>query len=178
VTSVAGTTQCQAAGTKTPYNACTTLTDCVAGHACVGGACKSYCEQNTDCTATNGTCIQVQYDENGTSKPIPGMKVCSKQCKLENPAADCGPGLGCYPDTTVTPTKTDCATAGTSTSPGACLTKTTECAPGYACLTSGDCRKWCRVGFNSDCGTGKTCGAFSAPNQLFVGGIEYGVCSL
>ena len=48
-------------------------------------------------------------------------------------------------------------------------------APGYACLTSGDCKHWCRVGF-SDCGAGKTCTGFSAPNQLFVDGLEYGVC--
>lgn len=177
VTSEAGTTQCTSAGIVTPYNLCTNLNDCTKGYACVGSACKSYCETNTDCTSTGGVCIQVNFTSGGTSKPIPGMKVCSKKCELQNPASACGSGLGCYPDVQAVPPKTDCAKAGTATTAGACLADSTACAPGYACLSNGDCKKWCRVGFTSDCGSGKTCAGWNPPNQIVIDGITYGVCN-
>jgi hypothetical protein len=172
-----GTTQCVAAGTIAAYAACTNLTDCMAGHACVGGACKAYCDADPDCAKTGGACIQVTYDDQGVSKPVPGMKVCTKKCKLENPSMDCGPTLGCYLDTSVNPPRTDCAKAGTAMGPGTCsTTNTTVCAPGYVCLTNNECAKWCRVGYTTDCSGGKKCVGFSAPNQIFVNTIEYGVC--
>ncbi|MBE7479072.1 MAG: hypothetical protein HS104_03640 [Polyangiaceae bacterium] len=177
VTSEAGTTQCTPAGAVTPYNLCANLNDCTAGHACVGSACKAYCESNTDCAATGGACFQVSFTSGGTSKPIPGMKVCSKKCELQNPASACGSGLTCYPDMQAVPPKTDCGKAGTSTAAGACLTDTTACAPGYACLSNGDCKKWCRVQFTGDCGTGKTCQGWASPNEVIVDGITYGICS-
>ncbi|MFO0568190.1 MAG: hypothetical protein U0263_21195 [Polyangiaceae bacterium] len=177
VTSEAGTTQCTPAGTITPYNLCANLNDCTKGYACVGSACKAYCETNTDCASTGGACFQVNFTSAGTSKPIPGMKVCSKKCELQNPASACGAGLGCYPDLQAVPPKTDCAKAGTSTAAGACLSDGTICAPGYACLSNGDCKKWCRAQFTSDCPTGKTCAVWQAPNQVIIDGIEYGVCS-
>jgi hypothetical protein len=175
-----GSTQCVGAGQGKPYNPCTAPYDCVAGYACVGSACKAFCEKDPDCTSTGGACIQVQYDDgSGVSKPVPQMKVCTKKCLLQNPSADCGPSLGCYLDTSVNPYRTDCAAAGTATGAGACSsTTTTVCAPGYVCLTSGDCRKWCRVGFTTDCPTGKVCQGFAAPNQVFVDAVEYGVCTL
>jgi hypothetical protein len=177
VTTQTGVTSCSAAGVVTPYNQCTNLGDCTKGHACVGSACKQYCETNTDCASTGGTCFPLQYSSGGTSLPIPGMKVCSKKCELHNPSAACGPGLTCYPDTQAVPAKTDCAKAGTSTAPGACLTDPTACSPGYACLSSGDCKKWCRVSVPSDCGTGKTCQGWAPPNDIIIDGVTYGICT-
>lgn len=173
VTSEAGTTQCVAAGSTQPYYACTYSTDCTKGYACVGGACKLYCESNADCSATSGVCNQVMKSPGNT--PIPGWKICSKKCELHNPASACGPLLTCVPMTKTTPPSSDCGKAGTATTAGACLNDTTACAPGYACLTNGDCRKWCRVLFN-DCG-GKTCQGFSTGNEIVIDGITYGVCA-
>ncbi len=174
VTSNSGATQCVAAGSVQPYYACVNENDCTAGYSCVGGACKAFCAVDTDCASTQGTCFQVQYtDTSGNPQPIPQFKVCSKKCALENPAAACGPTLSCYVDNSVTPVRTDCAKAGTATSTGACSSDPTACAPGYACLTTGDCKHWCRVGF-SDCGAGQTCSGFGTP--LMVGSVEYGVC--
>jgi hypothetical protein len=38
----------------------------------------------------------------------------------------------------------------------------------------GDCRKWCRTGFSTDCPNAGACTGFQTP--LFVDGLEYGVC--
>jgi hypothetical protein len=173
VTQTSGITSCVLPGNVTPYNACVALNDCQGGYACVGGACKAFCEADPDCAQTSGACFQVNDNSSGSSVPIPGMKICSKKCAPENPAAACGPGLSCYVDNSVTPAQTDCSTAGTATGPGVCASDNTVCAPGYVCLTSGACRKWCRVGFSSDCG-GSACTGFTTP--LIVDGLEYGAC--
>lgn len=177
VTNETGITQCAPPGGITPYNLCVSLNDCTKGYACVGSICKLYCETNVDCLTTGGSCFQVQHTSGGTSKLIPGMNVCSKKCELQNPASACGPGVGCYTDLESAPPKNDCAKAGTATTAGACLADTTACAPGYACLANGDCRKWCRVGVANECDTGKTCAGWAAPNEVIVDGITYGVCS-
>jgi hypothetical protein len=146
------------------------------GYACVGGACKSFCDTNANCTSTAGECLQVTYtDTGGAQQPIPQMKICSKTCQLENPGAACGPTLSCYL-TDQTLGKTDCATAGTAIGPVNCSVDNTLCAPGYVCLTSNECRKWCRIGFPADCAAGKACSPFGTP--LIVGGTQYGVCAL
>lgn len=179
VTNVQGITSCVPDGTAGPYQACSTSVQCQAGAECVGGACKPFCDLDTDCPGSLRRCLQVQYDNAGTSTPIPGMKVCSSGCALEAPSTLCGSGLGCYPDDQ-TPVGTDCATAGTGVGAQACCVDSgcaqldsTMCAPGYACLQSGECRKWCRVGF-SDCPS-SACSGFTTP--LIVGGTEYGVCA-
>jgi hypothetical protein len=180
VVTVAGITQCVVAGNVPPYNACDgTNTKCQAGYACVGGACKSFCD--TPATCNGSDCLQVTYDNAGTPTPIPGMKICSKQCALENPGAACGPTLGCFISDQAAG-KTDCATGGLGIGAVNCTavpaTPSSTCAPAYVCLTSGECRKWCRVGVAGDCAAGKSCTAFAAPNQIFIGPTEYGVCSL
>ena len=179
VTSTTGTTGCITAGTQGPFTACTANGACQAGYACIGGACKPLCETQADCKLSpNAKCRQVMYDNAGTSTPIPKMLFCSAACALENPAS-CGTGLACLEDGQ-NPAGTDCATStGTATGKGGCQKSPNPdprlCAPGYACLTNGDCAKWCRVGKTGDCSSG-TCAGFAAPNQLFVYGQEYGVC--
>ncbi len=179
VANFAGITQCVQAGNVPPYNACDgATTKCQAGYACVGGACKLFCESVADCTGPAGDCSQVTYtDTSGNPQPIPQMKICAKKCKLESPSADCGATLSCYL-TDQTAGKTDCAAAGTGIGAVNCTTNNSICAPGYVCLTSGECRKWCRVGTTADCAAGKACTGFAAPNQIFIGTTEYGVCAL
>ena len=179
VVALTGVTGCVTEGTVQPYAKCDgSSAFCTAGYACVGTACKQFCEQNTDCTS--GSCINV-VDSN--QQPIPGMKVCRAGCALENPGAVCGAGLGCYANND-TPPVTDCAKAGTGTGAGDCSGATevdpTLCKPSYGCVlpdpnsnATGDCRKWCRVGFTTDC-PGLTCKGFNPP--FFVDGLEYGVC--
>jgi hypothetical protein len=180
VTNVDGSTACTSNGPIAPYNACNSPTDCGPGTECVGGACKPFCETNADCPGTLRDCLQVSYTPTGssTSTPIPGFLVCSAGCQPEAPGTVCGPNLGCYPfDDPVT--STDCVAAGSGTGTGGCCTNAacsgqdiTLCAPGYVCLLSGDCLKWCRIGF-SDCPSGQ-CAPFTTP--LYVGTTEYGAC--
>jgi hypothetical protein len=180
VTNVDGSTTCVANGPTQPYQACASASECTAGTECVGGACKPYCETQVDCPGSLRECMQVSYTPQGssTSVPIPGFLICSAGCQPEAPSGVCGPSLGCYPFNDPV-TSTDCITAGSGTGPGGCCADAgctdqdiTLCAPGFVCVTSGDCLKWCRVGF-ADCPLGQ-CAAFTTP--LYVGGTEYGAC--
>ncbi len=175
-----GATDCVAPGTIEAFRTCSGPSTCAAGLGCVGGVCKPHCESGGDCSP--GKCIQVEAPGGG---PIPGFKVCTAGCSLTTPALLCGSGLGCFPDET-TPTGTDCAPAGTGTGVDGCTSSAgsadpTACAPGYACVagataTNWDCRKWCRVGFATDCPAAGVCAGFPPGSELFFDGLEYGVC--
>jgi hypothetical protein len=178
-----GISSCVPDGTTQQYQSCSTGTECVAGTECVGSACKPFCNTTADCPGTLRECVQVTYTPTGgTPTPIPGFMICSSGCALEAPQALCGPGLGCYA-TSDPPTATDCAAAGTGVGVDACCVTPpcndpdpmdgTKCAPAHVCLTTGDCRKWCRVGFPGDCPSG-TCTGFTTP--YLVNGTQYGVC--
>ncbi len=183
VVNTTGETGCVGDGTVEPFKACAAGTPCKAGSACVGNVCKPFCSVKTDCSG--GNCIQVLSDPGGQGTPIPGFMVCTAACSLVNPVAICGTQAGCYPDTE-TPTGTDCGSAGVGTGPGTCTgtggqANPTSCAPGFACVAGAqagawDCRKWCRIGFSTDCPGGASCSAFAPPNSLFIDGIEHGVC--
>ncbi len=182
VVNTAGETGCVADGTVDPFRACAAGKFCKAGSGCVGNVCKPFCETKADCGA--GKCIQVLSDPGGQGTPIPGFKVCTAGCSLVDPVAICGLQAGCYPDTG-SPAGTDCASSGVGQGVGTCTgagaANPTACAPGFGCVagaTAGtwDCRKWCRVGFATDCPGGATCSGFAPPNTLFVDGFEHGVC--
>ena len=182
VANVQGLSSCVPDGTTQGYQKCTSGTECIAGTECVGSACKPFCDVTADCPGTLRDCVQVTYDSGGTSQPIPGFKICTSGCALENPGGVCGSGLGCYQANNPA-TATDCAAAGAGIGIDACCVTppcndpdpmdSTKCAPGYVCLTTGDCRKWCRVGFPGDCTSG-TCTGFSTP--FILNGTQYGVC--
>lgn len=173
-----GATACAEPGTASPFRACAAATDCQIGYGCVSGLCKPYCETIGECGA--GKCIQVQTS---AGADVPGFKVCTAGCSLVSPAAVCGAQAGCYPDEGA-PTYTDCASAGTGTGVGACTDSgaaaPTACAPGFGCVEgspgSWDCRKWCRIGFVTDCPGAGVCAGFPPGKQLFVEGLEHGVC--
>jgi hypothetical protein len=133
--------------------------------------CVPYCDASAPCE-NGGECIGASYLENGQLKPA-GYSVCTANCALEDPSSVCGPGLNCVyyygPDVP----HTGCIPAGDGIGLGSCAT-VVDCAVGYACVGQGDCRKWCRLGIDSDCPSGQTCEPFGA--EFIVHGVAYGGC--
>lgn len=175
VATVDGATKCYAVGSKGTHEQCTGNGECDKGLQCVAGVCVPFCTTDSDCPISGARCRTGQYVPTGSSTAVdvPGFDICLAQCDPVSPAKTCGPNTTCffpYSDDT-----TQCAAAGSSTSAGGCAGDSLACAPGYICIDPGDCYKWCRVGFSSDCtGTGGTCTTFTTPQ--IKGGIEYGVC--
>jgi hypothetical protein len=171
VKTTAGMAACTPAGSVGVNDACSDFGQCVKGTSCVGGLCRPFCGGDGDCTSPGpGACKPVQ-DSSGAS--IPGFQVCLTTCDPLNPSAACG-SQGCTLDGEGS---SACVGAGSATGTGACSSDPNACAPGYVCLSSGDCLHWCRVGgSSSDCsGTGGTCQSFSTP--VYKGSVEYGVCA-
>lgn len=166
-----GKTSCVMAGSKTPHQRCNALGECARGTTCVYDVCMPFCGAAGDCSAT-AQCRAVQYVEGSVTKDVPGMKVCMEGCDPLNPSKLCGAATTCLFSS---PTTTTCAAAGLSTTAGSCASDPFTCAPGYVCVNTGDCKRWCRVGFTGDCPGGKTCGLLSTKPK--IGGIEYGVCA-
>jgi len=145
---------CISAGPAGLDDACTKASDCKKGFSCVGTLCRPFCNTKTDCTGeASGLCLNVK--SGGTSSvDIPGYHVCfAVGCNPMKPLGKCGTqGCGFLDDTT-----TICERAGTGTTAGSCSSDSFACAPGFVCSSVGDCRKWCRIGYDSeDCG-GKLC---------------------
>ena len=172
-----GATICTAAGTRALWNNCNGLGQCAPGTACVGGVCKPYCCSSADC----GGRVCSTVVNNGTTLPIPGFTVCNAGCDPMNPSAICGPQVTCFPSpwngtgndegNCFGPAGNGIGDGGCNGTPSGLL----QCAPGYYCTTDAVCRKWCRVGFDSDCPSDAgVCMNFNkAP---FIDNVEYGVC--
>jgi hypothetical protein len=96
------------------------------------------------------------------------------RCAPLSPAAICGSGERCYP---TEDSLTSCAPpVGAGGQCSACATDAT-CSPIHSCvavISGGQCMKWCRIGFSSDCTFGSVCLPF-AP-ALFAGSQQYGAC--
>lgn len=173
-----GKATCVDDGTVQPYHSCNPfLARCKVGSACLGGACKPYCESDADCAGANSKCKQVELYKNGTSTLVPGMFTCTAGCDPVSPGLVCGSGLTCSFAGTGT---TDCYSSGTGVGAGACNQNSgLACAPGYTCInttqqTGGySCLKWCRLTAN-DCSNGFVCKDLTSKPVL--GGVEYGAC--
>jgi len=175
VTGVDGTTSCLPDGTLDMNERCDKGGSCLKGFSCVGSICRPFCSSDASCAGTKkGVCHSVQ----GGTPPadIPGFKTCFIECDPLAPSKTCGAsGCGFLDATTTT-----CSAAGTGKGAGGCGSSDPNgCAPGYVCLSTGECRKWCRM-TGSDCTTG-ACGALSidtAGTHPTWKGTEYGVCPL
>ncbi len=175
VTSVDGNASCVPAGLKTLGQPCKDLGECAKALTCVFGACQNPCVSTADCTKAGSSCLPVDYYDSATktTKAIPGYRLCAAPCDPLAPSKVCGASVNClFADAT----HTTCAGAGSGTGAGACSsTNPFSCAPGYLCLSTNECRRWCRIGFSADCPLGKSCGPLTDHPKL--SGVEYGVCS-
>lgn len=174
-------TSCRAVnvpGTET--SACSSFSECAAGHVCVGGRCHRYCLADGDCTPPRGACAIQITDQ--MSNPIPGATTCSASCDPTNSAAGgCPAGQKCgFFEGIGMRDIVDCTTPGTG-GHGAACTNDSTCASNTFCTTYNAqqrCRKVCnRTTGGSECASqpGTTCVGFSTP--LTIGGTEYGVCA-
>jgi len=170
-----GETRCRPAGTTAPFSSCSNHDQCQAGHACVGGVCKPFCQGDGDCAASNGTCQQLYVTENGAQTPISFAKACSAACDLRTPQTVCGndQGVSCI---ATDEGGTDCVGGfGTGVGAGACSGNDWQkCAPGYLCINGSDCLRWCRVNASGDCSGGQSC--YPLVDPVVIDGVNYGVC--
>ncbi|MGZ3416609.1 MAG: hypothetical protein ACXWUG_10315 [Polyangiales bacterium] len=168
-----GKTQCGPSGSAGFNEPCTDFGQCQKGSSCIGGLCRPFCGSDSDCSG--GKCKTATYTPSGSTTPVdvPGLDTCFTSCNPISPSGACGSqGCALLDDGT-----SACVGAGSATTKGACGSDPNACAPGYVCVSTGDCYKWCRVGGSaSDCsGTSGTCTGFSTPAMYM--GVEYGVCA-
>jgi hypothetical protein len=185
-----GTGMCRAtteAGTET--TSCTTPDQCATGYGCIGGQCRAYCDAADDCGG-NRCDNDLVYVHNGVTTPIPGVKGCSKTCRLDLTPLDSGcpndPAIGCRLQADDDGTYTDCRrAAATGGKKFADCQADGDCARGFGCFTFlGDdffpvdeCLQICvrkvdGVAAVNTC-PGTACGAVDG---MTVDGVEYGVC--
>ncbi|MBL8623688.1 MAG: hypothetical protein JNK64_20435 [Myxococcales bacterium] len=163
---------------------CTRSTTCLAGHSCVGGRCRTFCQDDATCPGEGGLCILTVTTGSTT---IPGVTMCTTDCAPPSTTnATCPAGWAChvYSDQATSRFLTDCnAPPASGGGVGAACTGNPSCAPGLDCvnLTPGgmQCRPTCLCpGGNCAAGTcaGGTgsCRPFSTP--VIIGGAQYGAC--
>lgn len=164
-----GATACLTAGGVKENRGCASGSDCDVGLQCVSYACHRLCTSATDCGGAAPHCDKTLVST------IPDAGACATQCDLVNPSefSVCGPGVNCVVIEKGS-TVTDCRGTGKGVGKGDCPTlKHTECAPGYGCLDTFDCAKWCRSSKGAaDCGAGQNC---TAP-AVTIGGEGFGFC--
>jgi len=165
----AETGTCRRASSALALAPCASAVDCGLDQHCEAGACRTYCELETDCTGVEDDCH--------VETPI--GKYCDTRCDVT--ATDdggCGPGRECLLwnlDTEFASMCTPAGYGGDVTPLGACV-YLEECGPGYICYGAVDnahCRRGCIPGVEpSPCTDGTTCVALS--NDLH--GSPVGVC--
>ena len=161
---------CRAIGPRLLGELCNaaTLGDCGQGDVCAivsgtvpeVGVCRRFCDSPGVCST--GDCIPFLSSAIG---------ICSDDCALHDPTPVCGPGATCIAQPNGM--HSDCLpTNATGTGPGGCASNPFECAPGYVCVSPGNCVQWCRVG-QLDCVSG-ACVDIGGPT---IAGTAFGVCT-
>jgi hypothetical protein len=177
VDDASGSVACVTAGKAVMGAPCIGTEGCAVGLTCVFGTCHAFCDNPGSACGTPKTagCFQVKATGGAA---IPNLKVCAVACDLRDATA-CGGTTAAGTGVCMVDDKggTDCVKGGTRTVGQVC-TPTDDCGPTLVCTltgtaTSGNCRKWCRVGTN-DCGGTTACNGFST--KVMVGTVEYGAC--
>lgn len=163
---------------------CTRSTICAAGHSCVGGRCRRYCQDDATCPGDGGLCI---LSVTTGSTTIPGVTMCTTDCvPTSTTSPSCPANWAChvYFDQPGNRYLTDCsappASGGTA---GATCARNEDCRPGLDCinLTPGgmQCRPTCTCA-GTNCGVGTcpsgtgSCRGFTTP--VTIGAATYGAC--
>jgi hypothetical protein len=180
-----GATSCVTAGGATLGRPCVQTGDCLAGLACIFGACRPYCTTASSKCSVPGTALCVE-DQGEDDTPVPNKNFCTLTCDPRDPSAVCGTNT-CewFPDEYAPNTISDCNMPGPVLpydGPDSCFTDD-DCQPGFACGELPDygyeCESWCRIGMNSDCpnspGNLKCVDVFGAKAPV-IGGVKEGLC--
>ncbi|MCL2822458.1 MAG: hypothetical protein FWD57_00530, partial [Polyangiaceae bacterium] len=133
------------------------------GASCIGDVCKKFCKVDSDCGGPGAMCVQVNYNDGGVTKPVPGMKICYDHCQPWI-ATSCKGGLTCQVIGEEKPGTSVCTKGNTSTT--SCYAPDYLCAPGYTCVGPAagpyNCRKLCRIGYSAaDCPGVTNCSGLS-----------------
>jgi hypothetical protein len=123
--------QCTAPGTVAAGGACVAITDCVAGHACVGDVCRKLCCGGdwTGCDSASDHCIETLSLVTDAGVFATGANVCLPidTCNALDPSVCTPAGTSCViVDGTGA---TACVVAGTGQAGAPC-----PCAGGFTCL--------------------------------------------
>jgi hypothetical protein len=179
-----GGTSCRTESTGGEATVCTTQLTCAAGHSCVGGRCRTFCDDEGDCPGPGSLCI---LSVNAGGMTIPGVTMCTTDCvPTQAQNATCPTGWAChvYFDAAGSRYLTDCTTApATGGGAGAACTTSESCAAGLDCITLNpggqQCRPTC-VCPGGNCAAGTctagtgSCRGFTTP--VVIGGTTYGAC--
>ncbi len=162
-----GATACVSEGNTDPYSHCDDSTDCQAGHGCVAGVCKAFCDMDETPTCDQGpyaSCDPVTVN----GEDVSDYAVCLRTCDpLDSTRSDatyeaCGPGVNCLPGPSGVSScvaSTSNGTQGSSCEDSGGNANPTRCAPGFACVTvdsDSTCKRQCEPGV-TDCGIGFSC---------------------
>jgi hypothetical protein len=178
---VTGATSCVTGGSATLGRPCSQTGDCVAGLACLYGACRPYCKTPLSKCSVGGTelCVTMP-DEQGT--PMPNMSFCTIDCDPREPSGVCGVNACHWFATLYAPSKvSDCNFAGDRAELETCVDQA-DCKPGLACVEhpklGRECERWCRLGVAGDCGSDPrfTCKDVYGDNAPVIHGVKEGIC--
>jgi hypothetical protein len=160
---------CVRAGAVGLNQHCDLTADCQLGLQCFAGACQKLCDPNGPGCDNGAACSQI-FSGN---RPITGMYTCDSDCNLVAPQrqngalAACGLGLTC----TWSGGGSNCVYANSKAGRhGEICADSRDCAPGYSCMDSGTCARWCETA--QDCPSGFRC----EDTDTTVAGVHFGLC--
>ncbi len=174
-----GATSCVTGGSATLGRPCSATGDCMAGLACLYGACRPYCKTPLTKCSVGGTELCVGMPD-ADGKPIQNMSFCTLNCDPRDPSGVCGSNSCHWFATLYAPNKvSDCNFPGTKNAQEPCDTSA-DCKPGLACIEhpayGRECEAWCRLGGNDCTAQGFTCKDVWGADAPVINGVKEGIC--